>query len=622
MKRFKNVLMKKINIYKFMAFLVTASIIFASCTKETADVRLDPTLSTSQTFNITSASATVVGFVVAEGDGFTEKGVCYNTATAPTIANSKVVYSEESKTATFNVVLTDLAYATKYYAKAYATGPAGTIYGTEVTFTTLPVAPFLTTAAIADITGNSASGGGNVTGTGGADVTARGICFSTSQNPTIADSKTVDGDGTGEFISALTGLMGNTEYFVRAYATNSAGTGYGPEVSFTTLVDLPTVTTTAVTDITKTSAMSGGEITADGGAEITAKGLVWSTDADPTILNNLIDGGTGTDAFVSELTGLEKYTTYHVRAFATNSAGTAYGSDVQFTTLADIQTWNVPGDYVEASYPGSGLANWSPDKSPQVISTIASPNYLEGYVYMANANNEWKFATQANWDGPNYGDGGSGALDANGGNMSLPAGYYKLNANTDDMTFTAIATEWGVIGDASPQGWGDETALTYNPTSTTWRGVMHFTAASMKFRANHSWDYNYGSDAADGNLTAGGGNIPVSVESDYSITLDLSHPNAYTYALNRWGLIGDATPGGWDNDTNLTWDATNNVFTVTLDLVSSGSFKFRANDGWDINYGGDMNALTPGGDNISIDSDGNYTVTFDPWGLTATITKN
>lgn len=280
--------MKRKHIYKIFTFLVTASIIFASCTKETADVRLDPTLSTSQTLNITAASATVVGFVVAEGDGFTEKGVCYNTAAAPTIENNKVVYSEDAKTATFNVVLSDLAYATIYYARAYATGTAGTIYGEEVTFTTLPVAPFLTTADITEITGNSASGGGNVTGTGGATVTARGICFSTNQNPTIADSKTVDGDGTGEFVSALAGLMGNTVYYVRAYATNSAGTGYGPEVSFTTLVDLPTVKTTAVTDITKTSAKSGGEITADGGAEITAKGLVWSTDADPTILNNII----------------------------------------------------------------------------------------------------------------------------------------------------------------------------------------------------------------------------------------------------------------------------------------------------------------------------------------------
>lgn len=614
--------MKRKYLYKIFTFLVTASVIFASCTKETAEVRLDPTLSTSQTLDVSAASATVVGYVIAEGDGFTEKGVCYNTATAPTIANSKTVYSGEAKTATFNVVLSDLAYATKYYAKAYATGPAGTIYGEEVTFTTLPVAPFLTTDAITDITGNSSTGGGNVTGSGGADVTARGICFSTSQDPTIADSKTIDGDGLGVFVSALSGLLGNTEYYVRAYATNSAGTGYGPEVSFTTLVALPTVTTAAVTEITKTTAVSGGEVTLDGGAEITAKGLVWSTTPEPTILNNLIDGGTGMGEFVSNITGLEKYTTYYVRAFATNSAGTSYGANVQFTTLADILTWNLPGDYVEASYPGSGLANWSPDKSPQVISTIATPSILEGYVYMANASNNWKFATQMNWDGPNYGDGGTGNLDANAGNIDSPAGYYKINVDADAMTYTALATVWGVIGDATLGGWGDETPLAYDPTSMVWRGVQHMTAANMKFRANHDWGLNYGSDAADGTLSAGGANIPVDLESDYSITLDLSHPNVYTYAFNRWGLIGDATPGGWSDDTNMTWDATNNVFTVTLDLVSSGKFKIRANDAWDLNYGGDVNALTPGGADIAIDSDGNYTITFDPWGLTATVTKN
>lgn len=615
--------MKRKHIYKIFAFFVTASIIFASCTKETAEVRLDPTLSTSKTLNITSSTATVVGYVVAEGDGFTEKGVCYNTETAPSIANNKVAYTGDNKTATYNVTLPGLAYATKYYARAYATGTKGTVYGEEVTFTTLPVAPMLTTTEISDITGISATGGGNVTGSGGADVTARGICFGLEHNPTITKSKTDDGDGLGEYVSELTDLAGNTTYFVRAYATNSAGTGYGPEVSFTTLIGLPTVTTNAITEITKTSATSGGEVTKDGGDQIIARGLVWSTNTDPTILNNLIDGGTGIGAFVSKMTGLTLNTTYHVRAFATNSAGTAYGADVQFSTLADIITWNVPGDYVEASYPGSGMTNWSPGNSPQVINSIASPNTLEGYVYMANASNNWKFATQPNWDGPNYSDDGLGNLDSNPGapNITSPAGYYKLNVDLVAMTYTAVATVWGVIGDGSPNGWTDETALTYAPASTEWRGVMHLTAAEIKFRANHNWDFNYGSDAADGTLSAGGGNIPVSVESDYSITLDLSHPNVYTYSTNRWGVIGDAQ-GSWDNDTNMTWDATNNVFTVTLDLVSTGSFKFRANDGWDINYGGDVNALTAGGDNITVASNGNYTLTFDPWGLTGTVTLN
>ena len=613
--------MKRNKILILFASLIVAVALFSACTEDTADVRLEPTLSTANTLNVTSDSATVVGFVVAEGDGFTERGVCYSTTEGPTVDGNKTIYSENTPDATFYVTLSGLDYATKYYARAYATGEAGTVYGEEVTFTTLPVVPFLTTAEISEITGNSAMGGGAVTGNGGADVTAYGICFGTSENPTTADATTNDGEGTGAFESMLSELQGNTTYYVRAYATNSAGTGYGPQVSFTTLVDLPKVTTTAVSGITKTSAVTGGAVTNNGGADITQYGIVWGLNSEPTITDNVIEATMEMDSFVIDLTELEKYTTYYVRAFATNSAGTGYGENIEFTTLADILTWYIPGDYVEASYPGSGLSNWSPENSPYVMSTIDNGTSLEGYVYMANADNQWKFATQPNWDGPNYGDGGDGVLDANADNIHSPAGYYKLNADATAGTFTAVATEWGVIGSGSPNGWDDETALAYSPEDTEWQGVMHLTAEEIKFRANHSWDYNYGSDAADGTLQAGGQNIPVDVESDYAIVLDLSTPNEYTYSLNRWGLIGDATPGGWDNDTNMTWDADNGVFTATLDLVA-GTFKFRANDGWDVNYGGDINALSAGGDNIAVAEDGNYTITFDPWGLTATVTKN
>ncbi len=93
----------------------------------------------------------------------------------------------------------------------------------------------VTTTAISNIDKTTATGGGNVTADGGATVTARGICWSTSQNPTISGSHTTDGTGTGSFSSAMTGLTANTTYYVRAYATNSAGTAYGEQVSFTTL---------------------------------------------------------------------------------------------------------------------------------------------------------------------------------------------------------------------------------------------------------------------------------------------------------------------------------------------------------------------------------------------------
>ncbi len=615
--------MKIKTLYKIMSVLITAIVFFAACTKDKSDIRLSPALATTQTLNVKSDAATVVGFVVADGDGFTEKGVCYNTAPAPTVSNTKVAFTGQNTIATYNVTLTGLNYATKYYARAYAVNASGTIYGEEVGFTTLPVVPTLTTAAITLITGNSATGGGNVTVGGGAEITARGICFGLNHLPTVADTKTSDAKGTGAFVSALTNLKGNKTYYVRAYATNSAGTGYGPEVAFTTLVDLPVVTTTAVTGIDKTAAVSGGAVTYDGGGTVTARGLAWGTTANPTIAGTKIDGGTGLGAFVSNLSGLLKFTTYHVRAYATNSNGTAYGEDIQFTTLADIQTWNIPGDYVAASYPGTTLADWSPDKSPQIISTIAASDKLEGYVYMANASNNWKFATQPNWNGPNYGDGGAGKLDANGGNINSTAGYYKINANSTTMTYTAVATRWGVIGDATPQGWSDETALTYSPAQRIWQGVMHLTAAGIKFRANHDWGLNYGSDKADGNLGAGAANIPIPLESDYAITLDLSHPNAYTYTANRWGVIGDATPGGWSTDTNMTWDPVNKVLKVTLNLTV-GAFKFRANDDWAINMGGNINALNQGGDNIPVAAAGNYTLTLDVLRAvpSCTITKN
>lgn len=598
-----------------------AVVIFAACTEETANVRLEPTLSTANTMNITSDSATVVGFVIAEGDGFTERGVCYSTSATPTVDGSKTAYTKDTPNATFHVQLAGLDYATKYYARAYATGEAGTVYGEELNFTTLPVVPFMTTAAVSEITGNSAFTGGEITGNGGADITARGICYSTSENPTTDDNNAPVAEDVQAFGLNITDLDGNTTYYVRSYAVNAAGTGYGPQVMFKTLVDLPTVTTASVSEITKTSAVTGGEVVKDGGAEVTARGLVWGMSPEPTTDDNLIDGGMGLGAFVSNLTELEKYTTYYVRAFATNSAGTAYGENIEFTTLADILTWYLPGDYVEASYPGTDLGNWNPGSSPQVISTIENPASLEGYIYMANEGNNWKFATQPNWDGPNYGDAGGGVLDPGADNINSSKGFYKINADATALTYTAIAQVWGVIGSGSPMGWDDETPLVYSPEAMQWQGVMHFTAAEIKFRANHDWGFNYGSDAADGNLQPGGANIPVDVEADYSIELDFSTPNEYTYVLNRWGLIGDATPGGWDTDTDMTWDADNGVLSVTLDLTA-GSFKFRANDGWDINYGGDLGALTPGGDNIAVAEAGSYTVTFNPWGLTATVTKN
>src|SRR5690554_4682275 len=158
--------------------------------------------------------------------------------------------------------------------------------------------PVLSTSAVTDINEDTAISGGNITSDGGATVTARGVCWSTEQIPTISDNKTTDGTGDGTFVSNISGLEPNTTYYVRAYATNGAGTGYGSAMSFTTLeASLPVLSTAEVAEITPTTAVVGGRITDDGGATVTAQGVCWSTGQTPTISDNKTTDGTGAGTF-------------------------------------------------------------------------------------------------------------------------------------------------------------------------------------------------------------------------------------------------------------------------------------------------------------------------------------
>ena len=202
--------------------------------------------------------------------------------------------------------------------------------------------PVLSTESVTVITEASATSGGNVSSDGNASVTERGVCWSTSNSPTILDSKTSDGAGTGQFVSNITGLSSNTLYYVRAYATNSAGTAYGNVVSFTTSDDPQVeITTSQISLIAATTATSGGNITDDGGSDITARGVSWSTSPAPTITNSHTTDGSGIGTFTSNITGLTASTMYYVRAYATNSSGTVYGNEVSFTTTTEQGTSEV-----------------------------------------------------------------------------------------------------------------------------------------------------------------------------------------------------------------------------------------------------------------------------------------
>ena len=488
---------------------------------------------TSSVTNITPTSATVGGNVTDDGGmTITERGVVYGTSQNPTTSNSKV--TSGSGTGSFTCNITKLQEGTTFYVRAYAKNEKGTSYGEQKSFTTkVYTLPTVTTSSATNISTTSATIGGNVANDGGMSVTERGVVYSTSQNPTTANSKVTSGSGTGSFTCSLTNLQEGTTYYVRAYATNEKGTDYGNQVVFTTskvllengheYVDLglsvkwatcnvgaskpeeygdyfawgetqpksnydwstykyyngsyntltkynnsssygtvdnkttldlsddaaranwggswrmptkaeqdelrnnctwtgiiqngvngykvtsksngnsiflpaagyrdgsslndaggsgdywssslgtgpyrayylffnssdvdwydvsrdygfsvrpvygeyipastlPTVTTSSATNISKTSATVGGNVTSDGGASVTERGVVYSTSSNPTTANSKVASGSGSGAFACNLTSLQPNTTYYVRAYAVNSKGTSYGEEVSFTT--------------------------------------------------------------------------------------------------------------------------------------------------------------------------------------------------------------------------------------------------------------------------------------------------
>jgi len=335
--------------------------VFCSCSKTSENI--NPTVKISiTTTNVTEISTTSAksgGLITVDvRTSITARGVCWHTSQNPTISNSKTL--DGTGTGEFTANITDLTANTTYYVRAYATNSSGTAYGNEVSFKTsaaqTTTLPTLTTVAISAITQTAANSGGNVSADGGATVSARGVIWSTSQNPTVAlSTKTSNGTGTGEFTSNITGLTANTTYYVRAYATNSTGTAYGNEVSFKTsttqTITIPTLTTVAISAITQTAANSGGNISADGGATVSARGVIWSTSQNPTVaLSTKTSNSTGTGAFTSNITNLTANTTYYVRAYATNSTGTAYGNEVSFKTSAVVTTNSGVTDLCGKSY--------------------------------------------------------------------------------------------------------------------------------------------------------------------------------------------------------------------------------------------------------------------------------
>jgi uncharacterized protein (TIGR02145 family) len=199
--------------------------------------------------------------------------------------------------------------------------------------------PTLKTFEITNITMNSASSGGHISNDGGSEILACGVCWSLGSKPTINDDHTEDKAVLGTFSSQITGLETALTYFVRAYATNKYGTGYGEAQTVSIQPPPPIVITAPVSSITATSALCGGTVTATNGIYLYEGGICWSTSPNPTINDNYTHNLLNNGVFVSTLSRLKGgCVTYYARSFVLyNLYGTTnyyltYGNEVSFQT--------------------------------------------------------------------------------------------------------------------------------------------------------------------------------------------------------------------------------------------------------------------------------------------------
>jgi hypothetical protein len=456
---------------------------------------LVPEVQTDAATAITDSSATSGGNITNDhGATVTYRGVCWDTTSDPTISDSYTV--DGAGAGAFISNITGLTSSTLYYVRAYAYYGTGTSYGDVVTFSTTGLIPTVTTSAVdpASITSTSAVGGGEVHSDGGEVVTARGVCWSTSSDPTTSDSHSTDGTGTGSFTSTMTALSPGTQYFVRAYATNSEGTAYGNQVNFTTLPNPPTVTTSPVTIINSDSVSCGGTITDDGGSAITARGVCWGTSPNPTAAGPNPDGGvtndgTGSGEFASHVSGLTAGAFYYIRAYAVNSGGTAYGNNLTFTTTPDLPTvTTAPVTNVTSSSADGGgevTADGGAEVTARGVCWNTSPSPTESDTHTTNGT-------------------GTGSFTSSLANLSPDTTYY-LRAYAVNSSGTAYGLEVVfTTGGANPAVTTSPVTMT-GSTTASGGGEVTFEGASPVTSRGVCWNRATDPDLTNSHTSDGSG---------------------------------------------------------------------------------------------------------------------
>ncbi|UAY51961.1 beta strand repeat-containing protein [Ferruginibacter albus] len=489
-----------------------------------------PAVSTQAASSVQTTSATGNGTIVSTGSSsITASGIAWSTSTGTETISSGTNFTTDgptgSTTGAFTSSISGLTANTLYYAETYGSNGDGTTFGNEVTFSTLPNAPGI---GVGDgqtfnsfVAHWSAPSGGSVSFTYTVDYSTDNT-FQTG----VTSITNISSSNTSQSIS---GLNPATTYYFRVFAVNATGTSAASSTSagVLTLATTPTVTTTALSSITITGASSGGTVTATGGAAVSAEGVVWDASANPTTaLSTKTSDGTSSP-FTSAISSLTANTAYHVRAYATNTAGTAYGSDLTFTTLPNAPTAGV-GDGITTtgftahwSAPSGGSASftytvqYSTDNTFQTgvssITSISSSNTSQAITGLAGATTYYFRVFAVNTTGSSDASNVSAGVTTNFGPIAVfTDNFNRANTTyspggTPTMTYTgsfssgASATAAGtgsvrdlqitngsggasgrslVSGTLSTYGSPFNTALSANPGLITWTFNMRTSSSS------------------------------------------------------------------------------------------------------------------------------------------------
>lgn len=299
-----------------------------------------PKLSSVTVSDVTASAAIFEAQVVDFGNGtLTDAGFVLGTSPNPVTDHRRLSCGATSD---LSATASGLQRATTYYVRAYAINEKGTAYGEQQTFTTPAEAVSLTTSGATDVTHNAATLGGSISDDGGNNIAERGVCYGTSANPDINGMHTPSSSTDDRFTVRLTDLSERTEYHARAYTTTKEGTTYyGNDVTFTTTHEIhPGQTSkTTISAIGTTTATFQSTITSDGSGTVSDCGFVFARTPSPTTESGTVlsCGAKQTGTFTTTANDLRDNTTYYVRSYVTNQAGTSYGEEVNFATLEIVK---------------------------------------------------------------------------------------------------------------------------------------------------------------------------------------------------------------------------------------------------------------------------------------------